>query len=125
MLCGRCGTNNNVDATFCSSCGINLQQESIQYVAPQEEQLRQHVENYLVFSILTTILCCLPLGIVAIIKSTQVDKELAAGNYQAALEASKQAKMLNIISAIVAGVSVLIWVILVIFLNFIPFLMLV
>ena len=111
MVCEKCGATNNDNGAFCTSCGNNLKQEPIQYVTPQEEQPRQHVDNYLVFSILTTILCCLPLGIVAIIKSTQVDKELAAGNYQAALEASKQAKMFNIISAAVGGIASIISII--------------
>ncbi|HHT92498.1 MAG TPA: CD225/dispanin family protein [Clostridiaceae bacterium] len=69
------------------------------------------VENYLVFSILVTLLCCLPLGIAAIIKSSQVDKELAIGNYEGALAASKQAKTFNLIGVISGGVFVLIWVV--------------
>jgi len=44
-------------------------------------------------SILTTVLCCLPLGIVAIIFSAQVNTKLAAGDYAGALESSRKAKM--------------------------------
>ncbi len=133
MICNNCGTANNEDAKFCKNCGNNLAQgettqpeqttqqaqqtqtqtqtqveQHIQYVTPEK---MPRVENYLVFSILVTLLCCLPLGIAAIIKSSQVDKELAIGNYEGALAASKQAKTFNLIGVISGGVFVLIWVV--------------
>ena len=49
-------------------------------------------KNYLVESILVTILCCLPLGIVGIIFATQVNSKFDAGDYAGAEKASKQAK---------------------------------
>lgn len=49
-------------------------------------------KNYLVESILVTILCCLPLGIVGIIFATQVNTKFDAGDYSGAEKASKQAK---------------------------------
>ena len=52
----------------------------------------QKPDNLLVWAILSTILCCLPTGIVAIIKSTQVDKYWAMGNYDAAYKAAKDTK---------------------------------
>jgi hypothetical protein len=52
-----------------------------------------NVPNYLVQSILTTIFCCLPFGIVAIIFAAQVNGKLAAGDYAGAVQTSKQAKM--------------------------------
>ena len=52
-----------------------------------------HVPNYLVQAILTTIFCCLPFGIVAIIFAAQVNGKLSAGDYAGAMQASKQAKM--------------------------------
>ena len=57
----------------------------------------QTVSNYLVWSILTTVFCCLPGGIVAIIYSSKVNTALALGDHGAALEAAKKAKMWNII----------------------------
>ncbi|BET66083.1 hypothetical protein ASA1KI_10010 [Opitutales bacterium ASA1] len=50
-------------------------------------------ENYLVWSILATILCCLPLGIVSIIFAAQVDGKYRAGDYAGAAESSRKAKM--------------------------------
>jgi Interferon-induced transmembrane protein/TIR domain len=63
-------------------------------------------DNYLVFAIITTIICCLPLGIVSIIHSTKVDNLWNAGRYEDAQTASKQAKQFAIYAAI-AGVIVI------------------
>ncbi len=49
-------------------------------------------DNYLVWAILSTVLCCLPLGIVAIIKATQVDTFWAQGDYEGAVQAARDAK---------------------------------
>lgn len=63
-------------------------------------------DNYLVFAILTTVLCCLPLGIVSIIHSTKVDNLWNSGQYAQATAASNQAKQFAIYAAI-AGVIVI------------------
>lgn len=49
-------------------------------------------KNYLVESILVTILCCLPLGIVGIINATKVETLFAAGDYDGAQRAADDAK---------------------------------
>lgn len=69
-------------------------------------------ENYLVWAILSTVLCCMPLGIVSIIYSTKVNSAYTAGDYAGAEKASKDAKKWAIWSAIVAGV---LWVLYLIF----------
>ncbi len=64
--------------------------------------------NHLVWSIITTIFCCLPLGIVAIIQSTKVDSLYTTGQYVAALKASEDAKKWNIwgmVAAAIVGVG--------------------
>lgn len=57
--------------------------------------------NYLVWAILTTVFCCLPLGIVSIVKSTQVSGLWAQGRYAEAHQAADGAKKWAIWSAIV------------------------
>ena len=42
-------------------------------------------------AILTTLFCCLPFGIVAIVKASKVDSLLAAGRRDEAIQASKEA----------------------------------
>lgn len=50
------------------------------------------VPNYLVQAVLVTLCCCLPFGIVAIIKAAQVNTLLAKGDYDDAVRASEEAK---------------------------------
>lgn len=55
--------------------------------------------NYLAFAILSTLFCCLPTGIVAIVFAAQVDGKWASGDYAGAQAASKSAKTWVIVSA--------------------------
>ena len=48
-------------------------------------------KNWLVESILVTIFCCLPFGIAGIVFASQVNSRVAAGDYNGALQASKDA----------------------------------
>ena len=61
--------------------------------------------NYLVWAILATIFCCLPLGIVSIVFAAQVNSKWATGDAAGAQESSNKAKQWAIWSA-VAGVVV-------------------
>ena len=49
--------------------------------------------NYLVQSILVTLFCCLPLGVVSIVFAAQVDSKYAGGDYAGAQKASDNAKL--------------------------------
>lgn len=57
-------------------------------------------DTYLVWAILTTVLCCLPFGIVSIIYACKVDSRYYAGDYDEAEEASQRARIWAIASAI-------------------------
>ncbi len=48
-------------------------------------------KNWLVESILVTIFCCLPFGIAGIVFASQVNTKWAAGDYDGALNASRDA----------------------------------
>jgi Interferon-induced transmembrane protein len=73
---------------------------------------QQEPDNYLVWAILCTVLCCLPLGIVSIVYSTRVSGLWSQGRYAEAQAASDNAKKWAIISAIVGAVVAVISVIL-------------
>ena len=62
------------------------------------------VPNYLVWSILVTLCCCLPGGIVSIVYATQANSKSTAGDMAGAMEAAGKAKTWLIISAIVGAV---------------------
>jgi hypothetical protein len=72
-------------------------------------------DNYLVWAILTTVLCCLPLGIVSIVYSTKVSGLWSQGRYAEAQAAADSAKKWAIIAAIVGAVVGVIMVILYVF----------
>ena len=49
-------------------------------------------ENYLVWAILSTVLCCMPFGVVSIVYASKVDSLWTMGQYTAAEEAAQKAK---------------------------------
>ena len=55
-------------------------------------QLPPKPDNCLVWAILSTLCCCLPFGIVAIVYASQVDGKYAAGDYQGAVDSANKAK---------------------------------
>jgi hypothetical protein len=57
------------------------------------------VPNYLIWSILSTLFCCLPAGIVAIVYASQVDGKLRSGDYEGAVQSSNNAKTWTMVSA--------------------------
>lgn len=73
-------------------------------------QAQREPENYLVWAILCTVLCCLPFGIVSIVYSTKVSGLWSQGRYGEAQSAADNAKKWAIIGAVVGGVF---WVIVV------------
>ncbi|BBZ46304.1 CD225/dispanin family protein [Mycobacterium parmense] len=69
-------------------------------------------DNYLVWAILCTVLCCLPLGIVSIVYSSKVSSLWTQGRYAEAQGAANNAKKWAIIGAIVGAVGAVIGVVL-------------
>lgn len=65
--------------------------------------------NYLVQSILVTLCCCLPFGIVAIVFAAQVNRKIAAGDHAGAKTSSDNAKRwcwIGVISGVVINLLV-------------------
>jgi hypothetical protein len=58
---------------------------------PQTPLQQTAPKNWLVESILVTIFCCLPFGIAGIVFASQVNSKFASGDYNGALEASRNA----------------------------------
>jgi Interferon-induced transmembrane protein/zinc-ribbon domain len=106
VYCPQCGTLNPDTAATCAQCGRTLSAAipvTPSAVIPPGQQAS--VPNYLVFSILVTILCCLPPGIAAIVYAAQVNNKLAVGDIAGAQAASKNAKMWCLIS-VGAGLAI-------------------
>jgi hypothetical protein len=68
--------------------------------------------NHLVWAILTTVLCCLPLGVASIVFAAQVNSKWAAGDVAGARESSEKAKKFAIWSAIAGVVVAVIYIVL-------------
>lgn len=117
--CTQCGKQNADEAKFCAGCGAPLSGSSSASTseAPKEEPKQAprpeptttspappKPDNYLVWAILTTVLCCLPAGIASIVYSTNVDSKYNRGDYAGAEQASKNARTWAIVSAIVGFV---------------------
>ncbi len=83
MYCTQCGTSRPDGMTVCPNCGT---------VAPTFSA-QPKIENYLVPSVLVTLCCCIPAGIVAIVYAAQVNSKLAAGDVGGAQESARLAKI--------------------------------
>lgn len=97
MFCPQCGANNADNAAVCMQCGRSFLPAASSptplpvtgVVMPPGATV---IPNYLVFAILSTVLCCIPTGIVSIIYAAQVNAKLQAGDYAGAQAASRNAK---------------------------------
>ena len=77
---------------------------------PPSQPAGQAPKNYLVWSILVTLFCCLPLGIVAIVKSASVNGLWAQGQYaeaQAAADSAKKWVTWSVIVGLIVNVIVI------------------
>jgi hypothetical protein len=115
MYCSKCGAQNRDDAGKCVICGTPLvkpeeaqPEASGPTEAPKPPTTAPTVDstpaaqpvstepappNYLVWAILSTLFCCWPTGIVAIVFAAQVSSKMQAGDVEGARKASGNAKL--------------------------------
>lgn len=124
-ICNQCQAINADEAQFCCKCGAQLgasqrggqqcgyqplpkyqSQQQYQQVHQQQSNMPRP-DNNMVWAILTTLFCCLPLGIVSIINASKVNGLYNSGDYNGAVEAARNAKNYALYSAI-CGVVVLV-----------------
>ena len=90
-------------------------QSGYQYGTPDQGnygQPQQQISGtpYMVFAIITTLLCCLPLGIAAIVYASKIGSLQKAGDYAGAQEAAKKARLFTILSAVIGLVASIIYI---------------
>ena len=78
---------------------------------PNNQQMPPQPDNYLVWAILVTVLCCLPFGVASIIYSVKVGSLYAQGDYNGAVDASQKAKKFAMIGGIGGLVIIIVYVI--------------
>jgi hypothetical protein len=76
---------------------------------PPQQPPGQAPNNYLVWSILVTLFCCLPFGIVAIVKSSQVNGLWAQGRYAEAQASADSARKWVIWSVVIGVVAAIVY----------------
>ena len=69
-------------------------------------------ENHLVLAILTTLFCCLPTGIIALVYAIQTNSAITAGNLEAAAINSQKAKFWGMLGFWIGLGSVLLYAVL-------------
>lgn len=67
-------------------------------------------QNNLVWAILATIFCCLPLGVVSIVFAAQVNGKWAAGDFAGAQDSARKAKQFAMWSAIVGAIGAVLYI---------------
>src|SRR3954466_13681837 len=85
MFCTNCGQQLSPGMNLCPNCGAHV-------VPPAASVQMPGIPNYLIQSILVTLCCCMPFGIVAIVYAAQVQSKLAAGDVGGAQGASDNAR---------------------------------
>ncbi len=99
VTCKNCGNPVSDQADTCPKCGSKV----MGFVPVQKRP-----ENYLVWGVLATVLCCLPFGIVSIVKANSVNKLFDAGDYIGAERASQSAKTWAIVAAVC---GIIVWIV--------------
>ena len=69
--------------------------------------------NHLVWAILSTLFCCLPLGIASIVFAAQVNSKYAAGDMAGAQESSRKARQFALWATIIGVVLVVLYLVLI------------
>lgn len=107
MNCPKCGWSNPDDAAKCANCFAELtpgqpqptqqmpqqpQQQQPYGQQPYAQQPAQNVPDHLVWSILVTLFCCVPFGIVAIVKAAAANSKKSVGDYYGAMQDANAAK---------------------------------
>lgn len=90
----------------------NQQAPNYHQQAPYNNAPMPRPESNLVWAILCTVLCCLPLGVVSIIYASKVDGCYATGRYAEAVDNSQKALKWAKIGAIISAIF---WILYIIF----------
>ena len=130
MICNNCRHQIDDNSKFCPDCGAPI--EAPAQNPPQQTTVYNQAQNgqniygqpaysappppvnqtpYLIWAILVTIFCFLPLGIPAIVYAAKISSALSAGNYQLAVDSAKKSKMFSIIGACIGAALIIIWIV--------------
>ena len=86
VFCRRCGTPSDGFHDLCMECGEVLEE------IVETKWAGERPPAYLAYAILTTIFCCVPFGIVALVYAAQVNSYWENGQFEKAEDLSHKAK---------------------------------
>ena len=92
MICGKCGAVIADNTNVCPQCGTSVARPTV------TTNNGAAIPSHLVGAIISTLCCCLPFGIPAIIFASQVNSKVAAGDLEGARRASKNALIWMLVS---------------------------
>jgi Na+-driven multidrug efflux pump len=67
------------------------------------------IATHFALAILTTVLCCLPVGAIALAQASKVKSKLAQGDYAGAQEASRKAKLYSIVGIVTGAIIIIVY----------------
>lgn len=102
-FCPSCGANSHQDAVICIKCGIQLEARNLSQYQNSQFQIPPNTNSdifrnisipktWLAESILVTLFCCMPFGIVGIVNASKVESRYNSGDTEGAIRASEEAK---------------------------------
>ena len=123
MFCPKCGAKNNDNAEHCVICKSSLPKMPAAaapaagapvHPTPSAAVLAanpsQRPSSHLIPALITTLFCCIPAGIVAIVYSLQVESKISSGDLAGAQRASNNAKTWSFVAAGLGFVVMGIWI---------------
>lgn len=85
----------------------NVRQQVPYYPEPGQEAIPPMPNTWLIASILATLFCCVPLGLVGVVKAARVETLWRAGKYEEAGQTSAEARKWTIIT-LICGIIILV-----------------
>ena len=125
-FCTQCGQQLPENSRFCTNCGTPAPEEpQYAYAQPEPQPVPQpepqpvvnpqptgpKPTSYLALAILSTIFCCLPFGIVSIVKAAKVDSLWNAGRYLESQDASRKARNWAIAAILTSVVIAILYIV--------------
>ncbi len=113
--CPECNATISSKATTCPHCGApiapEIDNEQIQNQSQPTTIKEMPPKTWLLESILATLFCCLPFGIVGIVYASRVESNWYAGNRELAMSSSRTAKTWTLVSFACGILSIIITII--------------
>lgn len=125
-FCSNCGSITSDNSIFCPKCGQRVRvilkvqrQDSFASYNNLEASKPFKPNSNMLLAIFTTVFCCVPLGVYAIVLANKVDTLYYSGEYKLAEMAAQDSKKWSIIGILSTAILCVVWFVIVIILAII------